>query len=61
MNPGSSTLQNSSCMDTYLSSHKPSKSVKQDILDTAGETRMNSYMMFSCGLLHMDTPMLADQ
>ena len=35
---------------TYLSSHEGSKYDKQDILDTALEA------VFSCGLVHMDTP-----
>ena len=34
-NFGRSTLPNSSCIATYLSSHKPSKSDEQDMLDIA--------------------------
>ena len=35
--PGSSTLQNSSCTPTYLLSHKPSKKNEQDMRGTASE------------------------
>ena len=52
--------QNSSCTATYLPSHKPSKSDKEDMLGTAGEVRMNSYLM-SYRLPHLATPVLADQ
>ena len=31
------------------------------MLSIAGEVRINSLATFSCGLLHMDTPVLADQ
>ena len=55
-NPESSTLQNSSCMATYLTSHKPSKWDKKDILGTTREARTNFY-----GLLPMDITVLADQ
>ena len=34
-------LQNSSCVATYLPSHKPSKLDKQDMLGTGGEVRTN--------------------
>ena len=57
-NPGSSSLQNSSCMTTCL--HKTFKD-EQDMLVTTEEVRMKSRITFSYGLLHMDTPVLTDQ
>ena len=33
----------------------------QDMLGITGEIRTNSWVMFSYGLLHMDTPVLAIQ
>ena len=53
-NPGSNIPQNSSCTATYLPSQKPSKLDKQDMLDTAGEVRTNSWVTFSYGPLHTD-------
>ena len=41
-NPESNFLWNNSCMATYLQSHKPSIKDKQDIHDTAGETKTNT-------------------
>ena len=49
----SSNPQNSSCVATYPQSYKPSKKDEQN---TAGEVRIFSY-----GLLHIDTQVLADQ
>ena len=51
-NAGSSTLQNSNCMATYLPS--------QDMLGTTGKVRRNSEVIFSYGLLYMDSPVLTD-
>ena len=48
----------SSYSASYYPSHKPSK---QDLLGTAGEVRTTSKVMFSYGLLHMDTPVMVDQ
>ena len=48
-------------MATYLPSHKTLKYGKQDMLVTAAEVRTNSKETFSYGLLHLDTPLLADQ
>ena len=47
-----------SYMATYLPSHK---SPNEDMLGIAGEVTMNSKVIFSYGLLYMDTPVLADQ
>ena len=58
-NPRSSILQNSSCTATYLPSHKPPKSDEQDVLGTGQDVKTNLQVMFSDGLLHMDTPVLA--
>ena len=41
-NPGSITLQNSSCTATYLPSHKPFSLDKQDMLSTIGEVKTNT-------------------
>ena len=48
-------------MATNLSSHQPAKYDEQDMMKTAGEVRTNSSVMFSNGLLHMDTPVLANK
>ena len=42
-------LQNSSCMVTNFSSHKPSKKDKHDMLGTAGDVRVNASVIFSYG------------
>ena len=47
--------RNGSCKATYLSSHKLSKSDKQDILGTADEAETNC-----CGHLPRHMPVLAD-
>ena len=60
-NPRSSTPQNSSCTATYLLSYKLSKEDKQDMSDTAGDVRMNSEVMLSFGLPHLDSPVLVNQ
>ena len=54
-NPVSSMPQNGNCSVTYLPSHKQSK---QDMLNTAGEEKINSEVTFFYGLLPMDTPVL---
>ena len=59
-NPGSNNLQNSNCLASYLPSYESSKKDNQDVVDTAGEVRKNSLATFFCGLLHMDTLLLAD-
>ena len=40
-----------SCMATYFPSYKSSKDEEQDMLDTGGEVRTNSEVMFSYGQL----------
>ena len=50
--PGHNILPNSSCTATNLLSLKPFKSDEQDMRDTAGEVRTNSWLTFSCGSLH---------
>ena len=60
-NPGNWPLQNSNCTATYHPFHKPSKWDKQDMLGTAGEVRINLKVMFSLRLLHVNTPVLANQ
>ena len=58
--PGGNTPQNSSCTATYHPSWKLSKLDKPDMQDTTGEIRANSYVMYSCGALHMDEQKLDD-
>ena len=41
-NPGSSTLQKTSCAAIYLTSRKPFKKREQDMLDTAKKEKANS-------------------
>ena len=60
-NSRGSSQQNSSCVATFLSSHKPPKKDGQNMLDTAREVRTNAQVTFSHGLLHMDSPVLIDQ
>ena len=45
-------------LTSHLINH-PSK--KQNIVGSAGEVRTNPPTTFSCGLLHMDTPVLANE
>ena len=47
----SNNQQNSSFTATYLPSQKSSKYDKQDMWNSAGEARMNSYVMFFYGHL----------
>ena len=61
INLGNNTLQDSSCMTTYLPSHKPFKKVEQDTVNTAVEVKTSSKLTFSDELLRMDTLELADQ
>ena len=51
-----STLQNGSCMATYLLSHIPFEQDEQDLMDTTEKAET-----FSCGPLQMDTLVFADQ
>ena len=53
-NPGDNTQQSSSCMANYHPSQKLSKLDEPDKQDTTGEVEMSSWMMYSCGPLHMD-------
>ena len=52
--PGDSTPQSSSYMATYHPSRKLSKLDEPNTRDTAGEVGMSSWVMYSCGPLHMD-------
>ena len=52
--PGDSTQQSSSYMTTYHPPRKLSKLDEPDPRDTAGEVGMNSWLMYSCGPLHID-------
>ena len=54
-----SNQENSCYMTTFLLSHR--KLDDQDMLGMTGEESMNSPVMFSDGLLNMDTPVLANQ
>ena len=54
-------IKNSSSTDTYFPSQKPSEKDEQDIWETPGEARTNIYVMFFCGPLHIDVPVLANQ
>ena len=60
-NPGSNISQNSSCTTTYHSSLKQFQSDKQDMQDTAGRVRANSYMVFSSGPHHTEEQVLNDR
>ena len=53
--------ENNSCDATYISSLKPSKSDEQDIRDTAGGVRTNSFETFSGGPHYRDQQVLDDQ
>ena len=44
----------------HIPSPKPSRLNEQDMLSVAGDVRTDSLAMFFYGLLHMDTPVLAD-
>ena len=57
---GANALQNSSRMDTYYSSRKLSKADEPDMQGTAGEVRMHSKAIYSCGPQHMDKQWLDD-
>ena len=59
--PGDDTLQSSSCTDTYYPTRKLSKLDEPDMQATAGEVRMNSLVMYSCGPLHTDKQSLDNQ
>ena len=48
-------------MAIYLPSSKSSKKSEKDILCTTRDVRTKPYMVFSYGLLHMDSPVLAEQ
>ena len=48
-------------MATYYSSRKLSKLDEPDMRETAGEVRTNSWVMYSCGPLHMDEQRQDDQ
>ena len=52
--PGDSNPQSSSHMATNHSSQKLSKLDKPNTWDTAGEVGTNSWVMYSCGPLHMN-------
>ena len=52
--PVGKTLQNSSSTANYYPSRKLSKLDKTDMQDTAGEVRINSWAIYSCGLLDME-------
>ena len=60
-NPGSNIPQSSSYTATCHPSLKPSKSDEQDLLDTAGEVRINSSATYSSASLHTDEQLLGDQ
>ena len=59
--PGGKTTQNSSCTATKHPSQTPSKLDEPYMRDTAGEVRMNSKAIYSCGPLHIDEQRLVDQ
>ena len=50
-NPGGNIPQNSCCTATYNLSRNPSKLNEQDMWDSAGEVRTNSYAIYSCETL----------
>ena len=52
--PGDNTPQSSSCTATDHPSRKLSKLDEPDTQHTAGEVETSSWMMYSCGPLHMD-------
>ena len=53
--------QNNSCTAIYFSSHKVSKSDKQDMPSAVGEVRTNSWVASSTELQHIDALVLVDQ
>ena len=60
-NPGDSTPQSSSYTATYHPSRKLSRLDEPDKRDTAGEVGTSSWVMYSCGPLHMDEQRQDDQ
>ena len=60
-NPWGNTWQSSSCTVNYHPSRQPSKLDKPDKRGTAGEVRMNSWAIYSCGPLHLDEQRRDDQ
>ena len=60
-NPGSNTQRNCSFIVTYIPSLKPFKKAERDMLETAGETKIDSHVTFCNGPLHIDVPVLANQ
>ena len=59
--PGDSIPQSSSLTATNHPSWKLSKWDEPDIQDTAGKVGMSSWVMYSCGPLHMDEQRQGDQ
>ena len=51
---GGSTPQSTSCTATYHPSRKLSKLDEPDMRDTAGEVGTSSWVIYSCGPIHMD-------